>query len=32
MVKDLPELNGKMGIRILELSIGIGNFIQLLVC
>lgn len=31
VVKDLPELKGKKKIRILEPSVGIGNFIPLLV-
>ncbi len=31
VVKDLPELRGKKKIRILEPSVGIGNFIPLLV-
>jgi DNA (cytosine-5)-methyltransferase 1 len=31
VVKDLPELKGKKKIRILEPSVGIGNFIPLLI-
>jgi DNA (cytosine-5)-methyltransferase 1 len=31
VVKDLPELKGKKKIRILEPSVGIGNFIPLIV-
>lgn len=31
VVKDLPELKGKKNIRILEPSVGIGNFIPLLI-
>ena len=31
MVKDLPELKSRKSIRILEPSVGIGNFIHLLV-
>lgn len=31
VVKDLPDLKGKKSIRILEPSVGIGNFIPLLV-
>ena len=31
VIKDLPELKGKKKIRILEPSVGIGNFIPLLV-
>lgn len=31
VVKDLPELKGKKKVRILEPSVGIGNFIPLLI-
>ena len=31
VIKDLPELKGKKKIRILEPSVGIGNFIPLLI-
>lgn len=31
VVKDLPELKGKKKIRILEPSVGVGNFIPLLI-